>query len=105
AGVSLDTLLRRVVPLGYFVPVSPGTRFVTIGGALAADVHGKNHHHDGSFANHVLAARMALPSGEVVEIGPGPSQHPDLFWATAGGLGLTGIILDVTVRLPAIESS
>src|SRR4051812_34148449 len=105
AGVSLDTLLRRVVPQGYFVPVSPGTRFVTVGGALAADVHGKNHHRDGSFANHVHAARLALPSGEVVTIGPGADQQPELFWATAGGMGLTGVLVDVTVKLPSIESS
>jgi len=105
SGTSLETLMAEVVPQGYFVPVSPGTRYVTIGGAIAADVHGKNHHKDGSFANHVLSIRLALPGGKVVDVGPSRDQDPDLFWATAGGMGLTGVILEATFRLPRIETS
>ncbi|HEY2813232.1 MAG TPA: FAD-binding oxidoreductase [Acidimicrobiales bacterium] len=104
-GTSLDALMAEVVPQGYFVPVSPGTRYVTVGGAIAADVHGKNHHIDGSFANHVRSLRLAVPGGKVLDIGPSEDQQPELFWATTGGMGLTGIIVEATVSLLRIESS
>ena len=104
SGVSLDRLLRRSVPLGLFVPVTPGTRFVTVGGAIAADVHGKNHHRDGSFAGSVQSVSLVTPSA-IVTTGPGPGQDPELFWATAGGMGLTGVVLDATFSLPRIETS
>ncbi|MGI8662407.1 MAG: FAD-binding protein [Acidimicrobiales bacterium] len=103
ASTSIDALLRRVVPEGWFVPVTPGTRFVTIGGAVAADIHGKNHHLDGSFADHVRSMRIALPDGDVVTCSPGTKA--DLFWATLGGMGLTGVVLDVDVALRSIPSS
>jgi decaprenylphospho-beta-D-ribofuranose 2-oxidase len=103
AGVSLDDLLRAAVPRGFFVPVSPGTRFVTVGGAIASDIHGKNHHVEGSFGNHVQRLSLLLADGSVVELGP--DRRPDLFWATVGGMGLTGVILDATVRLLRIETS
>ena len=103
AGVSLDHLLRQVVPAGWFVPVTPGTRFVTVGGAIAADVHGKNHHTDGSFGAWVESLRLLVASGEVLEVSP--TQNPDVFWATVGGMGLTGVILDARVRLIPVESS
>ncbi len=103
AGVSIDELLRVIVPRGFFVPVTPGTRFVTIGGAVASDIHGKNHHGDGSFGNHVESLTMLLADGSRVVVGP--DQRPELFWATVGGMGLTGVILEVTMRLIPIETS
>lgn len=103
AGVSLDELLRVLVPAGWFVPVTPGTRFVTVGGAVASDIHGKNHHVDGSFGSHVTHLRMMLADGSMVEIGP--DRDPELFWATVGGMGLTGIITEVTFRVFPIETS
>jgi decaprenylphospho-beta-D-ribofuranose 2-oxidase len=103
AGANLDELLRVIVPRGYFVPVTPGTRFVTIGGAIASDIHGKNHHVDGSFGNHIVRMSLQVASGDVVELGP--THDPALFWATIGGMGLTGAILEATIRLLPIESS
>ena len=78
AGVSLDDLLRVAVPRGFFVPVSPGTRFVTVGGAIASDIHGKNHHVEGSFGNHVQRLSLLLADGSVVELGPDrrPKREP-----------------------------
>ncbi len=103
AGVSLDDLLHALVPRGFFVPVTPGTRFVTVGGAIASDIHGKNHHADGSFGNHVSRLSLLLADGTVVELGP--DRRPELFWATVGGMGLTGVILDATVHVLPIETS
>src|SRR4051794_39009934 len=103
AGASLDDLMREIVPRGWFVPVTPGTRYVTVGGAVAADIHGKNHHRVGSWGDHVLSMRLALADGSIVEVSP--SERADLFWATLGGMGLTGLILDVTFQCPAVESS
>ena len=103
AGASIDRLLHALVPQGLFVPVTPGTRYVTVGGAIAADIHGKNHHHKGSWCQHIESLHLQLADGSVVEIGP--DRDADLFWATAGGMGLTGVVLDATIRCPRIGSS
>jgi len=156
AGLSLDRLMHDLLPLGWFVPVTPGTRYVTVGGAIAADIHGKNHHVDGSFGRALLEITLVLPGGNVVRIGPGqgsptgsgapptasgapptatkasadepsgssgapvgravggvrldPSQgepvdDPELFWATVGGMGLTGVIVEATFRCIPVETS
>ena len=103
AGVSIDALLKYCVPRGWFVPVTPGTRFVTIGGAIGSDIHGKNHHVDGSFGAHVLSMRVMLSTTEIIELSP--SIRPDWFWATIAGMGLTGIVIDATFQMLAISSS
>ena len=105
SGVSLDQLLRVVVPAGFFIPVTPGTRNVTVGGAIAADVHGKNHHGEGSFASHVTRLRLVDGDGQLRELDPSDPASASSFWATAGGMGLTGVILDATIRLIPISSS
>ncbi|KPI14296.1 FAD linked oxidase domain-containing protein [Actinobacteria bacterium OK074] len=101
AGVSLHRLMAVLLPLGWFVPVTPGTRYVTVGGALGADIHGKNHHVSGSFARHVLSFELLTADGEIRTVVPGTP----LFDATAGGMGLTGIILTATVQLQPVETS
>lgn len=104
AGVSLDTLMRVALPFGLWVPVLPGTRQVTIGGAIACDIHGKNHHSAGSFGSHVRSLDLLTADGTVRTLTPdGPD--PDLFWATVGGIGLTGVILRATVAMVRTESA
>lgn len=102
AGLSLYELNRLFLPRCFFVPVTPGTQFVTLGGMVAADVHGKNHHVDGCFGEHVLALRLRTGNGLVVSCSK--TEHPDLFFATLGGMGLTGHILEVTFQMRKIPS-
>ena len=103
AGVSLEQLMITGLPAGWFVPVSPGTRQVTVGGAIAADVHGKNHHVAGSFARHVHWLDLLLPDGQERRLTPAGDRR--LFWATAGGMGLTGIILRAAIQLTKVQTS
>ena len=103
SGLSLNELNRLLMPRGYFTPVSPGTKFVTMGGMVAADVHGKNQHKDGNFGDHVLSLKMRVADGRIVECSA--DRHPDLFAATIGGMGLTGHILEVEFGLRRIPSA
>jgi decaprenylphospho-beta-D-ribofuranose 2-oxidase len=104
AGVSLDALMRALLPFGLWVPVLPGTRQVTIGGAVAADVHGKNHHTEGSFGNHVRSLDLLTADAEVRTVSP-DDDSAELFWATIGGMGLTGVILGATIALQRTETA
>ena len=108
AGVSFDQLLRVIVREGFFLPVTPGTRNVTVGGAVAADVHGKNHHVDGSFGNHVRRLLLVDGQGQLRELRGDGSASPEdqqMFWATIGGMGLTGALVEATFSLIPISSS
>lgn len=102
AGLSLATIRQLFVGEGWFTPVSPGTRHVTLGGMVAADIHGKNHHVAGCFGAHVRALKMRTGDGRLLEVGP--HSHPELFQATQGGMGLTGHILEVEIQLDRIPS-
>ncbi|MEU0113014.1 FAD-binding oxidoreductase [Streptomyces bobili] len=101
AGVSLHHLMEVLLPLGWFVPVTPGTRYVTVGGAIGADIHGKNHHVSGSFSRHVVSLELLTADGTVRTVRPATA----LFDATAGGMGLTGVILTATVRLQPLTTT
>jgi FAD/FMN-containing dehydrogenase len=103
AGVSLADILKHFVPRGYFLPVTPGTQFVTLGGAVANDVHGKNHHRAGSFGAHVQALTIWRSDGGIRQVSR--SDEPALFAATIGGMGLTGIILSVALTLQRVGSA
>jgi decaprenylphospho-beta-D-ribofuranose 2-oxidase len=104
AGVSLDALMKAALPFGLWVPVLPGTRQVTIGGAIACDIHGKNHHSAGSFGDHVRSMDLVTADGEIRRLTPdGPES--ELFWATVGGNGLTGIILRVLLEMTPTETA
>ncbi|WP_328813877.1 FAD-binding oxidoreductase [Rhodococcus sp. NBC_00297] len=103
-GVSLDQLMRAALPFGLWVPVLPGTRQVTVGGAIGCDIHGKNHHSAGSFGNHVRSMELLLADGTVRHITPDGADAP-LFWATVGGNGLTGIILRATIEMTPTETA
>ena len=103
AGVSLDQIIRDFAPRGFFPAITPGTKMVTLGGCIANDVHGKAHHAQGTFVTCTESLRMLLADGRTVTASR--SQNPDLFWATFGGMGLTGVVLDATIRLRKIETT
>ncbi|MHB1676027.1 MAG: FAD-binding oxidoreductase [Sulfuriferula sp.] len=103
AGATLAEVLAVIVPQGWFLPVTPGTQWVSLGGCVAADVHGKNHHHDGTFGQHVLELELILADASRVTCSA--MQNRDLFWATVGGMGLTGIIGELSLQLIPITSA
>lgn len=103
AGVSLDEVLKVSVPKGWFLSVTPGTKFVTVGGCIASDVHGKNHHAVGCFSQFLLWLDLMLPNGDVIRCSKG--ENAEAFLATCGGMGLTGIILRAAIQLQPISSS
>lgn len=104
AGVNLDQLMKAALPLGLWVPVLPGTRQVTVGGAIACDIHGKNHHSAGSFGNHVRLMQLLTADGQVRDLAPDGAES-DLFWATVAGNGLTGIILRAVIAMTPTETA
>ena len=103
AGVSFADIVRTFVPRGWFLATTPGTQFVTVGGAIAADVHGKNHHRVGSFGAHVEEFTLLLASGEAIRCSR--DENAELFFATLGGMGLTGFVVDATIQLRRIDTA
>ncbi len=103
AGITLREILKVIVPAGWFLPVTPGTSFVTLGGVIASDVHGKNHHVAGTFGKYVKSMNIVLGTGEIVTASP--IDNVDLFHATCGGMGLTGVIISAVIQLIPIQSS
>lgn len=103
AGVSIGELVETFVVRGWFPPVVPGTQFVTVGGAIGCNIHGKNHTHAGCFGDHVRRIELLCADGQIVNCGP--DHRSDLFWATVGGMGLTGIILSAEIELYPVESA
>lgn len=103
AGVTLDELLQVIVPAGWFLPVTPGTKFITLGGAVAADVHGKNHHMEGSLCRYVNKLDLMLAQGEIISCSP--TEHEEIFNQTCGGMGLSGMILQIELRLKKIYTA
>jgi len=103
AGVSFAEIIAAFLPRGWFLPVTPGTKFVSVGGAIAMDVHGKNHHRDGAIGSFVVDLELLTPAGEVLTCSP--TILPEIFWATVGGAGLTGVILTARIRLQRVDSA
>ncbi len=103
AGVLLADITDALLPRGWFAPVTPGTRFVTVGGMIASDVHGKNHHGAGSFGDHLRWVELVMPDGQLLR--SSRDAHPELFAATCGGMGLTGVIVRAAFGLQRVETS
>jgi len=102
AATQVGSLIDHILPFGWFPPVVPGTKFVTIGGAIAADIHGKNHHIDGCFGQHIISFDLMLPNGEVLQCSN--QKNSNLFNATCGGMGLTGVILNARIQMIRVQS-
>ncbi len=102
SGVTLDEILRFAIPRGFFLKITPGTKFVTVGGAIASNVHGKNHHREGSFSSCVKSFKIVVGDGEILECSR--EKNSDLFWYTFGGMGLTGVIIEAEIELKKINS-
>jgi decaprenylphospho-beta-D-ribofuranose 2-oxidase len=103
AGVSLEEIIEFFLPKGYFLPVTPGTKYVTLAGAIANDVHGKNHHRDGCISEHIVEFKLYIASGEILTCSR--NENNELFWATVGGIGLTGVIVSIKIKLIKVKSS
>src|SRR5438094_207037 len=103
SGASFAEIIEFFLPRGFFLPVTPGTKFATVGAAIAADIHGKNHHRDGTLSNFVRDLRLLTAAGEVLTCSP--QDNSEIFWATVGGMGLTGIILSARIQLERVESA
>ena len=104
SGVTIGRLMRVLLGRGLFVPVTPGTRLVSVGGAIGADVHGKNHHRDGSIGRHVERMTIVLADGSAREVSPAAGDDPELFWGTLGGMGLTGVVVSATLRALPVQT-
>ncbi len=102
SGVLLSEILEVIVPQGYFLPVTPGTKYISVGGAVASDVHGKNHHSEGSFSQYLIDFSLMNEHGDVIKCSR--TENTEKFWATVGGMGLTGIILSAKFKLKNIET-
>jgi FAD/FMN-containing dehydrogenase len=103
AGVLLSEILEVILPQGWFLPVTPGTKLITVGGAIASDVHGKSQHKAGNFSDHVISLELMQADGQIVTCSK--EDHPDLYWTTCGGMGLTGVIINATLRLIPVETA
>lgn len=103
SGVLLSEILEIIVPQGYFLAVTPGTKFITLGGAIASNIHGKNHHNEGNFSECIIEFKIMVENGEVLNCSR--EENSEKFWATIGGMGLTGIILSAKIKLKNIETA
>lgn len=103
SGVLLEEIIEVVLPKGFFLPVTPGTKFITVGGAIAADVHGKNHHSEGCFSKHLLNFDLLISDGSIIKCSS--TENTVLWWQTIGGMGLTGIIIQATFQLKKVETA
>lgn len=103
SGVLLSEILEIIVPQGYFLAVTPGTKFITLGGAIASNIHGKNHHNEGNFSECIIEFKIMVENGEVLHCSR--EENSEKFWATIGGMGLTGIILSAKIKLKNIETA